>query len=186
MILTGPQIINVLREKLQFAAGRHLYGVLGSYANLARFEEEDLAHARLADGARFPVPHNLNKVLLDNIGDDDLKRLGQDEARRPQAVQSRLNQELDRVLGALLHEQHFIILKQIEMLFAFSLDLGVFRIRASNQNHILLLLPGERRGDQVLLFHEAEARFQRLLISNLIADNHLWELGEREGEKGKR
>jgi len=76
----------------------------------------------------------------------------------------------------LLQARPFVILKQLELLFAYELDLSVFRTRATNQSHILLLLPGERRGDHVVLFHEADARFHRTIPPNLIAENHLWEL----------
>ena len=176
MKITGPQVISEIRGKLQFGAGRHLYGVLGSYAQLADFEETALAHAQDPTGRRFPQAVNLNRELLARIGDEDLRGLIQAEARRPQAIQRRLGQELDALLGQLLQEHPFQILKQLELVFAYGLDLSVFRIRAANQNHILLLLPGGRHGDHVSLFHEGGPRFQRTLPSNLIAENHLWEL----------
>lgn len=178
MKLSGPQIVTQLREKLHFEVGRHLYGVLGPYAGLSRFEREALAQAQRPDGAPFPAPVNLNAALLASIGDADLRQMVQDEARRPQAVQNQLNQALNTLLGDLLQERNFLILKQLELLFAYSLDLSVFRTRASNQSHILLLLPGARQGEQVVLFRETDARFHRVLIPNLIADNHLWELAE--------
>lgn len=174
--LTGPQVISEIREKLQFGAGRHLYGVLGGYAQLTEFEAKGLAYAHDPTGHPFPQPVNLNRELLARIGDDDLRGLIQAEARRPQAIQRRLGQELGALLGALLQEQPFQILKHLELVFAYGLDLSVFRIHAANQNHVLLLLPGGRRGDHVSLFHEAGSRFERTLPPNLIADNHLWEL----------
>ena len=176
MKIAGPQVISELRDKLQFSMGRHLYGVLGTYAQLAQFEQAHLAQARDPRGNPFPQPINLNHDLLARIGDDDLRRLVRDEARRPQAVQRRLGQELDSLLSEMLRGNHLLILKQLELTFAYGLDLGVFRIRATNKNHILLLLPGERRGEHITLFHEADRRFQRSLPANLIADNHLWEL----------
>jgi hypothetical protein len=176
MKITGPQVISELREKLQFEMGRHLYGLLGTYTLLAEFEQSDLAQARDPHGNLFPLSLNLNRELLARIGDDDLRQLVRDEARRPQAVQRRLGQELDNLLGDLLQRDHLLILKQLELVFAYNLDLSVFRTRATNQNHIVLLLPGERRGDHITLFHEAEPRFHRSLPGTLIADNHLWEL----------
>ena len=176
MKIAGPQVISELRDKFQFSMGRHLYGVLGTYAQLAQFEQADLAQARDPQGNPFPQPVNLNRELLARIGDDDLRRLVRDEARRPQAVQRRLGRELDSLLSGLLQSNHLLILKQLELTFAYGLDLGVFRTRATNHNHILLLLPGERRGEHITLFHEADRRFQRSLPANLIADNHLWEL----------
>jgi hypothetical protein len=173
---TGPQITSELRNKLQFEVGRHLYGVLGGYAKLARFEQDDLAQSRTPQGDPFPLPVNLNHALLARIEDARIRGLVADEARRPVAVLSQLEQDLGLLLSNLLAQNHLVVLKQFELLFAFGLDFGVFRTRATNQNHIVLLLPGERRGDHVTLFHEAEPRFHRMFPGNIIADNHLWEL----------
>ena len=175
---TGPQIINELRDKLQFDVGRHLYGVLGSYQQLERFEKDDLGLATNHKGSNLPAAVNVNRELLARIGDDDLKRLVADEGRRPQSVQRRLNNEFDRLLHDTLQERNLLILKQLELLFAYGLDLSVLRTRASNENHILLLLPGERRGEQLVIFHEADSKFNRTIPTNLIADNHLWELSD--------
>lgn len=183
MKLTGPQIISELRDKLQLGIGRHLYGVLGTYAQLKRFEQVDLSQARDPYGALFPPVTNLNRELLTRIEDAQLRRLIQDEAKYPQAVQRRLSQQFDQLLAELLmvqpgHETgfHFLILKQVELLFTYDLELSVLRTRAANACHILLLLPGQRRGEQIILFHEAEAHFHRTLPDHLIIENHLWEL----------
>jgi len=176
MKITGPQIVSELREKLSFGMGRHLYGVLGTYAQLSQFEQVHLIEARDPQGKPFPRPINLNRELLAHIGDEDLRRLVRDEARRPQSVQRRLGQELDHLLSERLQGDPFTIVKQLELVFAYGLDFSIFRIRATNRNHVLLLLPGERRGEQIALFHEADPRFQRSIPANLIADNHLWEL----------
>ena len=176
MRVTGPQIIGELYEKLRFDVGRHLYGVLGTYGQLAVFEEKVLTQARDPQRQRFPMPINLNRELLARIGDEDLRRLVRHEARRPQMVQRRLGQELDAFLAGILEDHPFQILKHFELVFAHGLDLSVFRIRATNRHHLLLILPGARRGDRVTLFHEADTRFHRMLPTNLIAENHLWEL----------
>ena len=182
MKLSGPQITTILRENLQIDSGRHLYGVLGTYAQLAAFENDILSQINLlsqepgnATTARHQVV-NLNFALMDRIGDEDLRDLVRSEGKRPQTIQRRLNLTFDSLLANLLEKDHFIILKQIELLFAYDLDLQTIRARASNQNHILLLLPGEKRGDHVALFTEANSRFHRELPYQLIADNHLWEL----------
>ena len=127
---TGPQIISELREKLQLDIGRHLYGVLGGYAQLQQFEQTDLAQALDPDGQRFPAPANLNRALLARIGDDELRQLIKDEARYPQTVQRRLNQQFDEMLAELLagppasSSSYFLILKQVELLFTYDLDLS--------------------------------------------------------------
>lgn len=178
MKLGAPQVISELREKLQFDIGRHLYGVLGAYAQLEQFEREHLAQAYSHQERPFPLPVNVNYELLRRIGDADLRRLVDAEARRPQTVAHRLNQEFDALLNELLQQTDLAILKQLELLFAYNLELSVLRTRASNQSHILLLLPAERRGEYLTVFHEAPPKFQRVIPPNLIADNHLWELTE--------
>ena len=180
MKLAGPHIISALRENVQLEIGRHLYGVLGSYASVKRFEEIDLATARFLKGESFPTPTNLNRSLLERIGDEDLRNLVQNEARLPQTVQRRLNHEFDLLLQSLLQQSNFLILKQIELLFAYNLDLHMIRARATNQCHILLLLPGEKRGDHITLFSEVNPRFHRTLPPQLITDTHLWELADVE------
>jgi hypothetical protein len=183
MKLSGPQITTILRENLQIDSGRHLYGILGTYAQLAAFENDILSQINLlsqepdngnANTTRDQVV-NLNFALMDRIGDEELRDLVRSEGKRPQTIQRRLNLTFDSLLANLLEKDHFIILKQIELLFAYDLDLQTIRARASNQNHILLLLPGEKRGDHVALFTEANPRFHRELPYQLIANNHLWE-----------
>jgi hypothetical protein len=176
--LGNPQVISELREKLQFEIGRHLYGVLGSYDQLGRFEQEHLAQARDHWDRQLPLPSNVNRELLRRIGDADLRQLVDTEARRPHAVTYRLNQEFDTLVADLLQQRDLVILKQLELLFAYNLELSILRTRASNQSHILLLLPAERRGEQIIMFHEAPPKFQRSIPPNLIAANHLWELTE--------
>jgi len=72
--------------------------------------------------------------------------------------------------------QSFLIIKQCELMFAYKLDLSKLRTFAANLNHLLLLLPGRQVGNQILLFHEAEARFQRQFPGQLVTKNNLWEL----------
>jgi len=180
MKCTGPQIISILRENLKLSVGRHLYAVLGSYEQLIHFEDVDLTQARFGDSGQQPFSINLNLALLSRIGDSDLHELVQNEARLPQTVQMKLNREFDLALMNIQQENSFIILKQIELLFAYNLDLQVIRARATNQNHILLLLPGEKRGDHITLFSEANARFHRTLPPQLITENHLWEITDVE------
>jgi len=81
MKISGPQVISELREKLQFEVGRHLYGVLGTYARLAKLEQIALSQALDPQGNHFPLPINVNRELLGRIGDEDLRRLVRDEAR---------------------------------------------------------------------------------------------------------
>lgn len=175
-ILAGPQIISELRKQLQNQSGRHLYVVLGSYNQLGNFEKHDLAPAVTVDGVAFPRPLNFNQDLLTHIEDEALRRMVRDESRRPQAVESQLNQAFEQVLRQRFAEQSFLIIKQCELLFAYKLDLSKLRTYATNLNHLLLLLPGRHVGNQILLFHEAEARFQTQFPGQLVTENNLWEL----------
>lgn len=176
MRLAGREIMRALQDKRSFSAGRHLYGVLGSYAALERFENGDLAHLRQSEPDEWPLALNLNRALLDSIPDDELRGLIRDEARYPQNVRGQLNRALQSVLRQCLESSPFLILKQVELIFAYGLDLTLLRTMATNQYHILLLLPGERRGSQITLFQDAEPRFRHTFSQTLIADNHLWEL----------
>lgn len=176
MKFTGPEIISKLREQLSFTIGRHLYVVLGTYAQLRTFETVDLSAATDRDGRGFPTPINLNRRLLDTIDDETLRRLMNDEARLPKSVRAQLDQALRALLDGLFRADSFVILKQVELLFAYGLDLSAFRTAATNQNHLLLLLPGAWISDRVHLFHEADDRFLQTLPENLVAENHIWEL----------
>ncbi len=178
MKVGGPQAISQLREKLQFDIGRHLYGVLGTYGQLRRFEQENLAQAQDHRNQQFPTPINVNRELLRRIGDGDLRQLVAKEGKLYHAIGNRLGQEFAALLKDYLQHSDLAILKHVEMLFAYNLDLSVLRTQASNQSHILLLLPAERRGEHIIIFHEAAPRFHRSIPPNLIADNHLWELSD--------
>jgi hypothetical protein len=175
-LLSGPQVISELRRQIQNQSGRHLYVVLGSYSQLEFFEKNDLAHAQMADGQAFPEPVNFNRELLACIEDDVLRRMVRDESRRPQAVESQLNQAFDHVLRQYFEQCSFLPLKQCELMFAYNLDVSKLRTYATNQNHLLLILPGMQVSHQIQLFHEAETRFQKQFPGQLVTENNLWEL----------
>ena len=73
-------------------------------------------------------------------------------------------------------KQFFLIVNQCELMFAYKLDLSKLRTYATNQNHLLLLLPGKQVSNQILLFHEADQRFQTQFPGQLVTENNLWEL----------
>jgi len=175
-LLTGPQIISELRKKLQNQSGRHLYVVLGTYQLLESFEKNDLAHALTVDERPLPKPVNFNRNLLECIEDKALRQMVRDESRRPQTVESQLNQAFEQVLRENYTGQSLLILKQCELMFAYKLDLSKLRTYATNQNHLLILLPGRQVGNQILLFHESDQRFQTQFPGQLVTENNLWEL----------
>ncbi len=175
-LLTGPQIVTELRKQLQNQSGRHLYVVLGTYMQLDSFVKNDLASASSVDGQALPRPVNFNRDLLDHIEDEALRRMVRDESRRPQAVESQLNQAFEQLLRDRYTQGLFLILKQCELMFAYKLDLSKLRTYATNQNHLLLLLPGRLISNQICLFHEADQRFQNQFPGQLVTENNVWEL----------
>lgn len=178
MMLSGHEINTQLRQKLDMPTGRHLYVVLGTYERLGRYEKHAFREARSPDGKRLGEPVNVNRSLLDRFDDDDLKRLVRNEAGLPETVKKRLSDELDALVADRLASSAFLALKNLELLFAYDLELSCLRIRATMQKHILLMLPGQLVGDRVTLFHEAPPNNHRTLPTNLVPENHLWELGE--------
>ena len=176
MKLSGPEINSQLRQKLEMPTGRHLYVVLGTCERLERYEKIDFREARSPGGHYLGELVNVNHSLLDRIKDDELKGLVQTEAGRIESVKDRLAKEFDVLVAEKLTVASFVALKNLELLFAYDLELNCLRIRATNQKHILLLLPGEKTGDRITLFHEAPAHNHRTLPTNLVPENHLWEL----------
>lgn len=178
MRLSGHEINSQLRQKLEMPTGRHLYVILGTGERLERYEKVDFREARSPSGQRLGEPVNVNHNLLDRINDEELKRLVQTEASRTESVKGRLAKELDALVAEKLNGGSFLALKNMELLFAYDLELNCLRIRATNRKHILILLPGEKMGDRITLFHEAPSNAHRTLPTNLVPENHLWELSE--------
>ena len=67
------------------------------------------------------------------------------------------------------------MLSDLEMLFAYNLELNLLRTMAADDDRVLLLLPGRRAGARVIMF-PSWPDGSYTLPTNLIADNHLWEL----------
>ena len=83
--MTHTEIIETLRARLSMPGGRHHYGVLGSYRNLAAFGSQ-LAKAKSIDGSPLPKPVSVNRGILDTIPDDEFRKLVNDEAKRPEPI----------------------------------------------------------------------------------------------------
>lgn len=178
MKMSGHEINSQLRQKLEMPTGRHLYVILGAYVRLERYERVDFSEARSPSGLPLGAPVNINHTLLDRINDEELKGLVQTEASRTESVKDRLAKELDSLVAEKLTGNSFLAIKNLEIIFAYDLELNCLRIRATNQKHILILLPGEKVGDRITLFHEAPSNNHRTLPTNLVPENHLWELSE--------
>lgn len=167
-------IIDTLRSKLTVPTGRHLYGIMGTYTQLKDFSKQ-LSQARTTDGSKFPAPINVNKGILDTIPDAEFKELVQNEAKRPEPTRAHVRIAFEAFLRDHLQKKDLIVLANLEMLFAYHLELNLLRTMAADDDRVVLLLPGKRDGGKVVMFPDwPDGSYQ--LPTNLIADNHLWEL----------
>lgn len=172
--MKDTEIIEKIRAKLSVASGRHLYGVLGSYGSLGEFAEK-IQQAKMTDGKVFPQAVSVNQGIFETIPDDEFRELAQNEARRPEPTSKRVAQAFETFLRQRLDGTGVLILSNLEILFSYQLELNLLRTLATDNNQIVLLLPGKREGGRVVLFADY-SQGSYILPSNLIADNHLWEL----------
>ena len=172
--MKDTEIIEALRSKLAIPGGRHLYGVLGSFPALKNFSVK-LREAKTTDGKRFPAPLSVNRGILGAIPDEEFKHLVENEAKRPEPTAGHVSKAFEAFLRSKLRGKGLIVLTNLEMLFAYHLELNLLRTMAADDDRILLLLPGYRSGGRIIMFPEIEDG-NYTLPSNLIADNHLWEL----------
>ncbi len=166
MKLSDPEVNTALKEKLANQAGRHLYLILGSYDALHRYERVAYPELRTAGDKRLPAPVHVSRQLLDRFQDEELRKLAGSELRQVNHIKDRLYNEFDQILVNGLENSSTLTLKQVELLFAFDIELDRVRIRAVNQKHILLMLPGEMSGERITLFHEASPEWHRTLAEN--------------------
>jgi len=169
-------IIEALRIKLSVSAGRHLYGVLGSYRQLKDFVHH-LFQAKDPDNRKFPKPLSVNQCILNEINDEEFRQLVINEAKRPEPTAAHVAKAFDSFLRAKLKKRGLLVLWHMEMLFAYHLELNILRTMATDDDWILLLLPGKRSSGKIIMFPEDE-KGSYMLPSNLIADNHLWEISD--------
>ncbi len=174
--MRASEIVETLLGKLAVAAGRHLYGVLGSYRALDEFAKT-LQEANAPNGTPFPRPLNVNRAILDAIPDDEFKRLVEKEAQRPEPTAKHVAKAFKEVLRAHLTGKGLLVLSNLEMLFAYRVELDPLRTLATDEDRILLLLPGKRTGDKVFMFHESDEA-NCTLPKGLIAGDRLWAISE--------
>jgi len=172
--MTDTEIIETLRSKLAMEGGRHLYGVLGTYPTLEAFSKK-LQQANTLDGNKFPAPLSVNRGILDTIPDDEFRKLVEDEAKRPEPTAAHVGRAFEAFLRATLQGKGLVVLANLEMLFAYHLELNLLRTMAADADRVLLLLPGKRERGMIIMFPEMEQGSYTLPV-NLIAENHLWEL----------
>lgn len=172
--MKDTEIIEALRSKLAVPGGRHLYGVLGGFSALKEFSSR-LQEAKTTDGRRFPKPLSVNHGILGAIPDEEFKHLVENEAKRPEPTAGHVAKAFETFLRSKLRGKGLVVLTNLEMLFAYHLELNLLRTMAADDDRILLLLPGRRSGGRIVMYPEIDEG-NYTLPSNLIADNHLWEL----------
>ncbi len=168
------EVIDSLLARLATPVGRHLYAVLGTYRTLEGFAGK-LQQAKMPDGQPFPPPSSANSGILDAIPDDEFHQLAADEARHPEPTAAHVAKAFEKFLRTKLASGGVLVLAGLEMLFAYRVDLGLLRTLTTDQNRLILLLPGTRMGDRIGLFPDLD-QGSYLLPKNLVADNHIWEL----------
>lgn len=174
--MKSTEIIEALRQKLAMPGGRHLYGVMGTYNQLEGFAKK-LRQAKAPDGRAFPKPTNVNRGILDTIPDDEFKQLAENEAKRPEPTAAHVAKAFERFLRKSLTGKGVLVLSNLEMLFAYHVELNLLRTMAADEDRVLLLLPGTRSRGRIIMFHETDET-DYTLPTNLIAENHLWEIRE--------
>lgn len=174
--MKSTEIIEALRQKLTVPSGRHLYGVLGAYSQLDGFARK-LHQAKTLDGNPFPKPLNVNRGILNAIPDDEFRELAENEARRPEPTAAYVARAFERFLRANLTGRGILVLANLELLFVYHIELNLLRTLAADEDRVLLLLPGRRSAGRIIMFHEMEEG-DYTLPTNLIAENHLWEIKE--------
>lgn len=168
------EVIEHLHSKLSVPSGRHLYGVLGSYAALRTFVKK-LRQAKTTDGKRFPKPLSVNRGILGAIPDEEFRHLVENEAKRPEPTAAHVAKAFEAFLRSKLRGKGLIILESLEMLFAYHLELNLLRTMAADDDRILLLLAGRRSSGKIIMFPDLEEG-SYTLPTNLVAADHLWEL----------
>ena len=173
------KIIEVLRKKLSVPIGRHLYGLLGSYSDLEQFTKQ-LHNATYEDNQKFPEPISVSSSILNQFSDEEFHRIVTDEAKRPEPTRKSIEEEFNAFVRRTLIPNKLVVYNDLELLFAYGIDLNPFRTLATDDKRIILLLPGIKKGGVIYLYPEYQKKFpsqkEIILPSNLIAEDHLWEL----------
>lgn len=174
--MRDADIIEIIIKKLSVPVGRHLYGVLGSYKVLDRFADK-LQEAKASDGRPFPAPLSVNRGILEAIPDEEFRRLVQDEAKHPEPTADHVGRAFESFLRSALQRDGLVVLNSLEMLFAYNTELSAIRTLAADDYRIILLLPGRREGDRVIMF-PGSGPITYALPTNLLPRDNLWQLEE--------
>jgi hypothetical protein len=166
-------IIIELRKKLDIPVGRHLYGVLGTYKKLDIFSQE-LQRASLSDGNTFPAPLSVNEGIINAFSDEEFREIVKNEARRPEPTRMSVRNAFEAFLRENFAKSELLILEDLELIFAYDIDLSPLRTMATDERRIVLLLPGKRSGERLVMYPAVDGEYK--LPRSLITDDHLWEV----------
>lgn len=170
------EVFEKIINALQNLRGRNLYGILGKYDQLNAFEKNVIP--RILNLKNLPILEvmDINQSLLNHISDEDLREMVSNESSFPSYVDHRISEVLNLVISNLLSSHDGLFCKNIEILFSYGVDLSVFRIHATNQKIIFLIMPAEYIGGHINLFTEGPKSFHRTLPDQLLSSNNIWEL----------
>jgi len=171
--MKDTDIIIALREKLDRPVGRHLYGILGTYDALDKFESA-IKGMKTSKGALFSDPVSVNKSIIDTFSDDEFRSIVKEESRRPEPTRASIKKAFEQFLRKQFAENDILILKDLELLFPYNIDLSPLRTMASDEDRLVLLLPSKRSGERLIMYPNIEGEYK--IPKALIAENHLWEV----------
>lgn len=172
--MKDTEIIENLRLKLSKDVGRHLYGILGYYEDLNSFMKT-LKQAKTVDGENFPDALSLNVGIIESIPDEEFKHLVENEAKRPEPTSAHVSRAFENYIRTILNENDLIILKDLELLFSYGCELNILRTLSTDEKKIILLLPGKKVGESIIMFYNLGVGDYSLPL-NLIANDHLWQI----------
>jgi hypothetical protein len=112
---------------------------------------------------------------LNSIPDAEFKTLAENEPRRPEPTMAHVAQAFAAFLRSELNKKDLIVLTGLELIFIYNVELNLLRTMATDNKRVILLLPGKRdRGEILMYLGSSPGEYK--LPSNLLADNHLWEV----------
>ena len=178
MKVFAADLFGKITNALQNLQGRNLYGILGNYEQLSNFEKQILPRVHESQ-ASLPIEIiDINESILNHFMDEEIKELVSNESSFPDYVDRKITDALNSIISHSLLSHTGIFCKNLEILFSYSVDLSVFRIHATNQKIIFLIMPGQFIGGHITLFIDAPKKFQRTLPDQLLSANNIWELNQ--------
>ena len=172
--MRDADIIIALRNKLEIPVGRHLYGVIGSYKSLDKFMRV-LQEATTSNGDHFPTPISVTRGIIETFSDEEFRSIVKDEAQRPESTRRSVELSFEKFLRTQFKQKKILVLTDLEILFPYNTDLSPLRTMATDENRIILLLPGKRSGERIVMYPDlADGEYK--IPKSLIANDHLWEV----------